>query len=74
MLREVTFFKQFNSLFRRLFDSSKLTRSKNIAQKKFTLVPGDVVCKPDEVFALVDVENDLSMCKDSYLELISRSS
>ena len=52
----------------------KLTRLKNIARKKFTLVPGDVVCKPDKVFDFVDVEDDLSMCKDAYLELMSRSS
>ena len=52
----------------------KLTTSKNIARKKFTLVPGDLICKPDEVFDFVDVEEDLSMCKDTYLELISRSS
>ena len=52
----------------------KLTTSKNIARKKFTLVPGDLICKPDEVFDFVDVEEDLSMCKDAYLELISRSS
>ena len=52
----------------------KLTRSKNIARKKFTLVPGDVVCEPDEVFDFVDAEDDLSMCKDAYLGLISRSS
>ena len=52
----------------------KLTRSKNIPWKKFNLVPGDVVCEPDKVFDFVDVEGDLSMCKDAYLELISRSS
>ena len=52
----------------------KLTRSKNIARKKFTLVPGDVVCEPDEVFVFVDVDYDLTICKDAYLELISRSS
>ena len=42
----------------------KLTRSKNIARKKFTLVPGDVICEPDKVFDFVDVEDSLSMCKD----------
>ena len=52
----------------------KLTRSKNIARKKFTLLPGDVVCEPDEVFDFVDVDYDLTICKDAYLELISRSS
>ena len=52
----------------------KLTRSKNIPRKKFNLVPGDVVCEPDKVLDFVDVEGDLSMCKDAYLELISRSS
>ena len=36
----------------------KLTRSKNIARKMITLIPGDVVCKPDEVFDFVDVEDD----------------
>ena len=40
----------------------------------FTLVPGDVVWEPDEVFDFVDVGDNLSMCKDAYLELISRSS
>ena len=42
----------------------KLTRSKNIARKKFTLVPGDVICELDKVFDFVDVEDSLSMCKD----------
>ena len=42
----------------------KLTRSKNIARKMFTLVPGDVICEPDKVFYFVDVEDSLSMCKD----------
>ena len=51
-----------------------LTRSKNIGRKKFTLVPGDVVWEPDEVFDFVNVGDNLSMCKDPYLELISRSS
>ena len=43
----------------------KLSRSKNIQRKKFTLVPGDVIFEPDEVFDFVDVEDDLSMCKDT---------
>ena len=42
----------------------KLTRSKNIARKKFTLVPGDEICEPDKVFDFLDVEDSLSMCKD----------
>ena len=52
----------------------KLSRSKNIQKKKFTLVPGEVIFEPDKVFDFVDVEDDFSKCKDSYLELISRSS
>ena len=52
----------------------KLTRSKNIARIKFTLVPRDVVCEPDEVFDFADVEENLSICKDAYLELTSRLS
>ena len=32
----------------------KITRSKNIAWKKFTLVPRDMVCEPDKVFDFVD--------------------
>ena len=42
--------------------------------KKVYFGSWDVVCEPDEVFDFVDVEDDLSMCKDAYLELMSRSS
>ena len=52
----------------------KLSRSKNVARKNFIFVPADVLCQLDEVFNFADIEDDLSMCKDSYLELISRSS
>ena len=43
----------------------KLTKSKKIVQKNFTLVPGDLVCESDEVFDFVNVEDNLSMCKDA---------
>ena len=49
-------------------------RSKNISQKKFSLIHGDVLCDPGEVYDIADVEDELSMCKDAYLELVARSS
>ena len=49
----------------------KLVRSKNISQKKFSLIHGDVLCDPDKVFDIVDADNELSMCKDAYLELVA---
>ena len=52
----------------------KLVRLKNISWKKFSFIPDDVLCDPDEVFDIVDVDNELSMCKDAYLELVARSS
>ena len=52
----------------------KLVISKNISRKKFSLIPGDVLCDPDDVFDIVDVDDELSMCKDIYLELVARSS
>ena len=39
----------------------------------FSLVPGDVLCDPDQVFeAFVDIDTDLSMSKDAYLALVTR--
>ena len=51
-----------------------LERSKNISQKIFTLVPGNVVCDPDEVFEVfVDIDSNLFMSKDVYLALVALS-
>ena len=52
----------------------KLVTSRNISWKKFSLIPGDILCDPDKVCDIVDVDNELSMCKDAYLELVARSS
>ena len=36
---------------------------------------GDVLCDPEEVFEIfVDLDNDLSVCRDAYLALVARSS
>ena len=36
---------------------------------------GDVLCDPEEVFEIfVDVDNDLSVCRDAYLALVAQSS
>ena len=52
----------------------KLERSRNISQKIFSLVPGDVLCDPEKVFEVfVDIDGDLPMLKDSYLSLFARS-
>ena len=46
--------------------------SRNISRKTFILVPGDVLCDPDEVFEVfVDTDSDLSMLKDVYLALVA---
>ena len=38
------------------------------------LVPGNVLCDPDEVFEVfVDIDSDLSLSKDVYLALVARS-
>ena len=50
----------------------KLERSRNISRKMFSLVPGDVLCDSDEVFEVFQC--DLSMLKDAYLALVTRSS
>ena len=44
--------------------------------KKFSIVTGDVLCDPEEVFEVfVDTDHDnLSTAKDAYLELVSRVS
>ena len=49
-------------------------RSKNISRKMFSLVLGDVLCDPDEVFEIfVDIDDNLSMLKDAYLALVAQS-
>ena len=41
----------------------------------FSLVSGDVLCDPHEVFEVFfDIYNNLSMSKDAYLALVARSS
>ena len=54
----------------------KAERSRNMSLKKFSIVTGDVLCDPEEVFEVfVDIDHDnLSMAKDAYLELVSRAS
>ena len=44
--------------------------------KKFSIVTGDALCDPEEVFEVfVDIDHDNhSMAKDAYLELVSRAS
>ena len=38
----------------------------------FSLVPGDVLCDPEEVFEVfVDIDSDISMSKNAYLALVS---
>ena len=54
-------------------DYLKLVRSKKISRKKFRFIPGDVLCYPDEVFDIVDVDDELSIYKDAYLELVTQS-
>ena len=49
----------------------KLVRSKKISWKKFSLIPCDVLRGPDEAFDIVDVEDELIMCKGTYLELVA---
>ena len=52
----------------------KPERSRNISRKKFSLVPGDVLCDPNEVFEVfADTDSNLSMSKDAYLALVVRS-
>ena len=46
-----------------------------IEKKKIIFIPGvDVLCHSDEVFNIVDVDDELSMCKGAHLELVARSS
>lgn len=54
----------------------KSDRSRNMALKRFSIVPGDVLCDPVEVFeAFVDIDHDsLCMPKDIYAELVLRAS
>ena len=40
----------------------------------FSLAPGDVLCDPDGVFDVFDIDSDLSMPKDAYLALVAPSS
>ena len=41
----------------------------------FSLVSGNVLCDPDEVFEVfVDIDSNLSMSKDAYLAVVVRSS
>ena len=50
-------------------------RSKNISRKMLSLVLGDVLCDPDEVFQIVvNIDGNLSMLKDTYLALVAQSS
>ena len=50
-------------------------RPKNISRKMFSLVLGDVLCDPDEVFQIVvNIDGNLSMLKDTYLALVAQSS
>ena len=52
----------------------KPERSRNISRKMFSLVPGDVLCDPDEVFEVfVDIDSDLSLSKDAYSALGNQS-
>ena len=40
----------------------------------FSVVPGDVLCDPDKVFEVfVDIDSDLSMSKNAYWVLVTRS-
>ena len=44
-------------------------------KKKIIFIRGvDVLCHSDEVFNIVDVDDELSMCKGTHLELVARSS
>ena len=53
----------------------ELVRSWNIFRQKFSLIPGDVLCDPEEVFdILADVDDDLILCNNAYLTLVARSS
>ena len=53
----------------------KPDRPRNISQKMFSLVPGDVLCDPDKVFEIFfDIDSNLSISKDAYLALVARSS
>ena len=54
-------------------DYLKLVRSKKISRKKFRFIPGDVLGHPDEVFDIVDEDDELSIYKDAYLELVTQS-
>ena len=49
----------------------KLVRSRNISRKTFSLIPGAVLCNPEVFDIFVDVDDDLIMCKDSYLALVA---
>ena len=52
----------------------KSERSRNISRKMFSLIPGDVLCDPGEVFEVFfDIHSDLSMSKVAYLALVTRS-
>ena len=53
----------------------KPKRSRNISRKMLSLVPGNIFCDPDEVFEVfADIDSDLSLSKDVYLPLVTRSS
>ena len=53
----------------------KPERSRNTSRKMFNLVSGDALCDPGEVCEVfIDIDSDLSMSKDAYLALVTRSS
>ena len=45
----------------------KLVRPKSISRRKLILILDDVLCDPEEVFNIADVDNELNMCKYAHL-------
>ena len=54
----------------------KAERSRKMSLKKFSIVTGDVLCDPEEIFEVfIDIDHDnLSKANDAYLELVSIAS
>ena len=50
------------------------TRSKMVNKKQFKLVESPVLIQPDESFEhFIDINDDLSMENDAYLQLVERT-
>ena len=51
----------------------RLVRSKKVFRKTFSLMTSDVLYNSDEVFDIVDVDQELSINNDAYFKIVARS-